>query len=361
MFDGKRPGPQARLTIHSWRCLWRLATGWGIGIAEAYRAGEWSSPNIAVVLRLACHNDAAVASLKLLRPPRIWLKLRHALNRNTQHGSRRNIAAHYDLGNVFYEKWLDAGMTYSSGLFSSEGQTLEDAQDAKHDRALDLLGLVGGETVLEIGCGWGGLAERMMNRHDCTVTGITLSAEQLAFAQRRLLDCTLAGRCDLRLQDYREVSGEFDRIVSIEMMEAVGEAYWPTYFQKLRESLRPGGVAVLQVITIDDARFENYRRRPDFIQKYIFPGGMLPTTQIIEREITSAGLQLASKEFFGDSYARTLEEWRRRFQKAWPTIEALRFDERFKRTWEYYFSYCQVGFEVGALNVGFYKITRTAP
>jgi cyclopropane-fatty-acyl-phospholipid synthase len=360
VFDGDRPGLQARLTIHSWRCIWRLATDWDIGFAEAYRAGEWSSPNLASLLRFASDNKAAKEPLRPLRVPRFWLKLRHALNRNSRRGSRRNIAAHYDLGNDFYEQWLDAGMTYSSGLFSSAGQTLEEAQGAKLDRVIDMLGLTGGETVLEIGCGWGGLAERLIDRHNCAVTAVTLSAEQLAFAQRRLRNRAHSGYCDLRLQDYRDVRGTFDRIVSIEMLEAVGEAYWPTYFEKLRDSLRPGGSAVLQVITIDDARFENYRRRPDFIQKYIFPGGMLPTTRILEREIAKARLQRVANEFFGESYARTLEEWRLRFQKAWPKIEALGFGDRFKRTWEYYLAYSQVGFETGALNVGLYGVTRAA-
>jgi cyclopropane-fatty-acyl-phospholipid synthase len=359
VFDGHRPGPQARLTIHSWRCIWRLATDWDIGFAEAYRVGDWSSPNLGTLLSFACHNNAALERLRT-RVPRFWLKLRHALNRNSRRGSRRNIAAHYDLGNDFYEQWLDAGMTYSAGLFSSAGQTLEEAQDAKLDRVIDMLDLSRGETVLEIGCGWGGLAERLMDRRDCVVTGVTLSTEQLAFAQQRLRNHAQSGRCDLRLQDYRDTRGEFDRVVSIEMLEAVGEVYWPTYFKKLRESLRPAGSAILQVITIDDARFESYRRRPDFIQKYIFPGGMLPTIQIIEREITKAGLQLVANEFFGESYARTLEEWRLRFQKAWPKIEVLGFGESFKRTWEYYLAYCQVGFETGALNVGLYKITRAA-
>jgi cyclopropane-fatty-acyl-phospholipid synthase len=198
----------------------------------------------------------------------------------------------------------------------------------------------------------------MMDIHSCTVTGLTLSGEQLAFAQRRLRNRAAAGRCDLRLQDYRDVRGTFDRIVSIEMMEAVGEAYWSTYFEKLRDRLRPSGSAVLQVITIDEARFENYRRRPDFIQKYIFPGGMLPTKRIIEREISQAGLRLVTHEHFGQSYARTLEHWQQRFQKSWPIIKRLGFDDRFKRTWEYYLAYCQVGFEARTLNVGLYKLTQ---
>ena len=355
---GRQPGSQAKVTIHSWRCLWHLVFGWDIGFAETYIAGEWSSPDLVALLKLACNNSDLVEPLKALRGPRFWLRLRHAMNRNTRRGSRRNIAAHYDLGNEFYRQWLDPGMTYSAAIFSRAGQTLEEAQNAKLDRVISLLDLAGGERVLEIGCGWGSLAERLTDRHTCTVTGLTLSAEQLAYAQQRLRNRTAPGRCDLRLQDYRDVRGTFDRIVSIEMLEAVGEAYWSTYFEKLRDSLRPGGSAVLQVITIDEARFENYRRRPDFIQKYIFPGGMLPTKHIIEREVAQAGLRLVAHEHFGESYARTLEHWQLRFQKSWPIIECLGFDERFKRTWEYYFAYCQAGFETSAISVGLYKITH---
>jgi cyclopropane-fatty-acyl-phospholipid synthase len=359
VLGGRRPGQQANVTIHSWRCLWRLVAGWDIGFAEAYCAGEWSSSNLVTLLRLACDNGAAMSPLGFLRAPRFWLRLRHAMNRNTRRGSRRNIAAHYDLGNEFYRQWLDAGMSYSSGMFSSVSKTLEQAQSAKLDRVVRLLELDGGERVLEIGCGWGGLAEQLLQKR-CDLTGITLSTEQLAYAQHRLSSQALAGHCDLRLQDYRDVRGDFDRIVSIEMLEAVGEAYWPTYFEKLHDRLRPGGIAVLQVITIDEARFEDYRRRPDFIQKYIFPGGMLPTPQIVEREASKASLHLVSNEFFGEGYARTLEEWRIRFQDAWPQIKALGFDQRFKRMWEYYLAYCQAGFETGAINVGLYKFTRTA-
>lgn len=359
VLGGRRTGPQAKVIIHRWRCLWRMVSGWDIGFAEVYCAGEWSSPDLVALLRLACDNSAVMSSLKFLRVPRFWLKLRHAMNRNTRRGSRRNIAAHYDLGNEFYQQWLDAGMSYSAGLFSSVGESLEQAQNAKLDRVVSLLELAGGESVLEIGCGWGSLADRLVHKR-CNLTGITLSTEQLAYAQQRLSSHALAGHCNLRLQDYRDVRGDFDRIVSIEMLEAVGEAYWPTYFEKLYERLRPGGIAVLQVITIDQARFENYRRRPDFIQKYIFPGGMLPTPQIIEREASKAALHLVGNEFFGESYARTLEEWRTRFQDAWPQIKALGFDQRFKRMWEYYLAYCQAGFETGAINVGLYKFTRTA-
>ena len=358
VLGGRRPGPLAKVTIHSWRCLWRLVSGWDIGFAEAYIAGEWLSPDLVALLKLACSNSDLVKPLKALRGPRLWLRLRHAMNRNTRRGSRRNVAAHYDLGNEFYQQWLDPGMTYSSALFSTAAQTLEEAQNAKLDRVISLLDLAGGENVLEIGCGWGSLAERLLQQHDGTVTGITLSSEQLDYAQHRLDAAVQSGRCDLRLQDYRDVRGTFDRVVSVEMLEAVGEAYWSTYFEKVRDSLRTGGSAVLQVITVDDARFGNYRRRPDFIQKYIFPGGMLPAKHIIEREIAQAGLRLVAHEPFGESYARTLEHWQQRFQKSWPRIERLGFDERFKRTWEYYLAYCQAGFEANAISVGLYKVTR---
>jgi cyclopropane-fatty-acyl-phospholipid synthase len=223
---------------------------------------------------------------------------------------------------------------------------------------IDMLGLHDHHRILEIGCGWGGLAERIIDRSGCHVTGLTLSTEQLSYARRQLAERGLAGKSDLRLQDYRDAGGAYDRIVSVEMLEAVGEAYWPVFFETLRQRLKPQGVAVIQVITIDPSRFETYRRRPEFIQRYIFPGGMLPTTGILEQLVAKAGLRLVSSEFFGDSYARTLAEWHQRFIKAWPSIEALGFDLRFKRMWEYYLAYCRIGFEIGVLNVGLYRIER---
>jgi len=357
---GPQPGPRAALVIHSWRSVWRLLIAGDIGFAESYIAGEWSSSTLDALMALALRNSTVETPLQGLRELRPLLKLRHALNRNTKRGSRRNIAAHYDLGNEFYAQWLDAGMSYSAALFSSPAQTLEEAQDAKLDRVCALLDLSNGQDVLEIGCGWGSLVERIIRRHGCALTGITLSAQQLEYARSRLRDLHLHGFCDLRLQDYRDVRSSYDRIVSIEMLEAVGEAYWPTYFGKLRDSLRPGGLAVLQVITIDEERFEGYRRRPDFIQKHIFPGGMLPTTQIIRREIAAAGLELIGSEWFGDSYARTIKEWQLRFQNAWPSIQAIGFDDRFKRAWEYYLAYCRAGFEAATLSVGLYQ-TRRSP
>jgi cyclopropane-fatty-acyl-phospholipid synthase len=358
VFSGRMPGPCARLSIRRWGCLWRLVTSWDVGFADAYLAREWTSPDLEGLLRLACLNNKSAEPSRWLPPPAPLLKLRRVLNRNTRRRSQRNVSAHYDLGNSFYAQWLDSSMTYSAGLFDGLNQTLEAAQRNKLDRVIDLMALTGGERVLEIGCGWGSLAQRVTERFDCDVTALTLSTEQLAFAQQRQRERVGRGTCSFQLQDYRDVTGTFDRIASIEMLEAVGEAYWPRFFATLHNHLRPGGIAVLQVITIDEARFANYRRRPDFLQTYIFPGGMLPTSSIIQREITRAGLQLVSKEFFGSSYACTLEQWYRRFQAAWPFINRLGFDDRFKRMWEYYLAYCRAGFEAGFVNVGLYQVVH---
>lgn len=359
-FCGRQSGQQARLKINSWGLLWRLALNWHVGFAEAYLAGEWSSPDLSVLLRFLCLNANMGEPLPVLRLQSAIGRLLHSLNRNTRRGSRRNIAAHYDLGNAFYEQWLDPGMTYSSGLYSPKHQTLEEAQEAKLERVAELLELSGGERVLEIGCGWGGLAEMLAERHGSSVTGITLSRQQLAFARDRLSRSPARDLCAFHLQDYRDTDGTYDRIASIEMLEAVGSKYWPVYFETLRARLRRGGIAVIQAISIDERRFDKYRRSPDFIQRYIFPGGMLPTREILADRIGGAGLRLQSAEFFGDSYARTLADWRARFIKAWPAIRSLGFDERFKRMWDYYLAYCQAGFEAGVLDVGLYKVSVRA-
>jgi cyclopropane-fatty-acyl-phospholipid synthase len=285
-------------------------------------------------------------------------RLRHRLNANTRRGARRNIERHYDLGNAFYRVWLDAGMSYSSALYATGTERLEDAQTAKQDRAIDLMALSGGERILEIGCGWGGLAERMLHRGAGHVTGLTLSPAQLAHATEHLAMSGLSDRSSIQLRDYRDSTGTYDRIVSIEMIEAVGEAWWPSYFATIRDRLKPGGIAVIQAITIAEDRFEDYRSSADFIQRYIFPGGMLPTVPELHRQIARAGLSLRSSETFGDSYARTLAEWRRRFHAAWPDIQPLGFDDRFRRIWDYYLSYCEAGFRAAATDVGLYVVSR---
>jgi cyclopropane-fatty-acyl-phospholipid synthase len=353
---GQHSGPDAAMAFHRWRGLWRMLRDGEHGFADSYLDGDWSTPELSQLLEFFLRNEPALTSqtstgwFSLLRN-----RLDHWRRANTRRGSRRNIAAHYDLGNDFFRPWLDAGMNYSSALYDN-CDTLERAQTAKLDRAAALLELSGGERVLEIGCGWGALAERLIRHYGSSVFGITLSTQQLAFAQTRLAGDIEDGRAELRLQDYRDVNGRFDRIASIEMIEAVGERYWPNYFGKIRDCLAGGGVALLQAITIDERRFAAYRKCPDFIQRYIFPGGVLPTHAIIEREAARAGLKLVHHESFGDSYVRTLREWRSRFLRAWPTIEPLGFNERFRRMWEYYLAYCEVGFRAGTIDVGFFKL-----
>jgi cyclopropane-fatty-acyl-phospholipid synthase len=356
---GPRPGPHGEMVMHNWRALWRCVAGGDMGFAEGYMAGDWSTPDIVALLHLATLNELPLQRAATAHAPfRLFNRLKHRLRANTKRGSRRNIAAHYDLGNAFYSQWLDSSMTYSSALYENPDASLEDAQAAKIDLAVRLMEIAGREQVLEIGCGWGGVAERLADRHDCSVTGLTLSAEQLAFANERLKRKGLEDRSDFRLQDYRDVTERFDRIVSIEMIEAVGERYWPAFFEKVRECLKPGGIAVIQAITIAESRFDAYRRTPDFIQRYIFPGGMLPTVDILRREIERAGLSLVSRHPFGQSYARTLSEWQQRFQRAWPDIRSGEFGERFKRMWEYYLAYCEVGFRLSAIDVAQYQIRR---
>lgn len=357
--DGTEPGPEAELHIAHWGALARLMAGGYTSFARAYIAGEWFSPDVATFIEWAAcntqHVDTAFGGTRLTQ---LFDRLHHLRRTNTRSGSRRNIAAHYDLGNAFYALWLDEGMNYSSAIFAHPDQPLEEAQRAKVARAAELLDLKGGEHVLEIGCGWGAMAEHLISAHDCEVTGLTLSSEQRDFAVKRLYAAGAKERGQIRLQDYRDENAQYDRIVSIEMFEAVGEAYWPLFFSRLSSCLKPGGVAVLQSISIAKSQFETYRRNPDFIQRYIFPGGMLPTIGIIRRHAAAAGLRLRSLETFGQSYALTLAAWRERFQQSWPGAMQLGFDERFKCMWEYYLAYCEAGFRSGLLDVGLYKIVH---
>jgi cyclopropane-fatty-acyl-phospholipid synthase len=353
---GRQPGPEATLVLHRWRPVRRLFAGGDVAFAEAYIEGDWSSPDLMALVELAAHNvDALDQKLGGLWPIRLMRRLAHLARSNSRRGSRRNIAAHYDLGNAFYAEWLDERMVYSAALYHDTRQTLESAQAAKLARIRDLLDVPAGGSVLEIGCGWGALAAEIAGA-GARVTGLTLSQEQHAHARALMEKAGLQEKVDIRLQDYRDVSGRFDRIVSIEMIEAVGEAYWPTYFAKLRECLAPGGRIVLQAITIAPERFENYRRRTDFIQSYVFPGGMLLTENAIAEQGMEAGLRLVAKESFAIGYALTLADWRRRFHAAWPRIARLGFDERFRRMWDYYLCYCEAGFRAGTIDVGFYVL-----
>ena len=358
---GEIEGPRATLILHKWRTMRRLMFGGDVGFAEAYLDGDWSAPDLATLIELAVVNERALSEVTAGR----WFKrflhrVKHLMRANTKSGSRRNIEAHYDLGNDFYKLWLDPSMTYSSALYANPKQSLEDAQENKLSRIMDLLALKGGERVLEIGCGWGRLAERLTTERNAHVTGLTLSPSQLAGAKERIAKAGASEKVDLRLQDYRDVTEKFDRVVSIEMIEAVGEKYWPAYFGKIASVLKPGGHAVLQVITIANERFDFYSKNADFIQRYIFPGGMLPSPAIMLEQIKQAKMKFISLENFGKSYAYTLNEWNRRFQRAWPEIEAMGHSKKFKRTWEYYLAYCEGGFRSGSIDVGLYVMEKPA-
>lgn len=346
-------GEHAEWIIHSWNCVWRVAQSGALGFGEAYLAREWSTPDLTGLLNLlAQHLDGASSAHNRGGLSRLIGRLRHALNANTLSGSRRNIAFHYDLGNEFYARWLDPSMTYSAGLMDSEDADLEAAQIAKYRRICDSLDLKPGDHVLEIGCGWGGFAEIAAGEYGLRVTGLTLSQEQLAFARARMERAGLADQVELRLQDYRDVEGQFDGIASIEMFEAVGEENWPVYFDTVRSRLKPGARAALQVITIREADFDAYRRTVDYIQKYIFPGGMLPTERGLIEQGESAGLEPCGHHMFGLGYARTLARWHEAFKRAWPQIASEDFDDRFDRMWRFYLAYCEAGFRAGRIDVG---------
>lgn len=334
-----------------------------VGFAESHIAGDWNSPDLAALLRLLAQNQHAIARVTCTAPG-LWLdRLRHRSRANSRRGSRRNIRAHYDLSNAFYRLWLDPSMTYSSALFedprTSSYHQLQPAQERKYRRLLELTGARAGDHVLEIGCGWGGFACTAASR-DIRVTGITLSPAQLHYAERRIEQAGLGERVSLLLQDYRDVTGHYDHIVSIEMLEAVGESYWPVYFDTLRRRLRPGGRAALQVIVIDAAREARYRRQPDFIQMHIFPGGMLPSRERLQALASGAGLEWLSDDALGVHYARTCALWAQRVEQAGDAIHQLGFDDAFLRRWHYYLNYCQAGFELGMIDVLQLALRRAA-
>jgi cyclopropane-fatty-acyl-phospholipid synthase len=349
---GAASGPAAVVQLHRWRAVRRALLGGALGLAEAYLDGDWDSPDVAAVIEFGAHLQRAGHLKRRPSLPQRWLdRWRHRGNANSRAGARANIAAHYDLGNTFYQQWLDETLTYSSAIFERAGQPLDEAQRNKCRRLLALLAPAPGAKLLEIGCGWGQFACLAAKEADVKVTAITLSQAQHEFARRRVFAEGLAERVSVELCDYRDVRGRFDGIASIEMIEAVGEEYWPVYFGKLAESLAPGGRAALQAITIDERLFPRYRRGADFIQKYVFPGGMLPSASALQQEGARAGLALLGSDGFGLHYAETLAAWRRRFLTAWDRIAALGFDERFKRLWTYYLAYCEGGFRAGNIDV----------
>ena len=349
---GTEPGPDIRIQVKDYSFLRRCLTAGAIGFAEGYMADEWDSPDLAHLLTGFAMNfdrlNVLVEGNPIVRAVNFVM---HMLHRNDRQGSRKNIHAHYDLGNHFYSKWLDRTMTYSAAVYDKPGQPLDQAQHQKYAALARSMALQPGQSVLEIGCGWGGFAEFAAREVGAKVTGITISQEQYDFARKRLFEQGLAEKTEIRLIDYRDVEGQFDRVASIEMFEAVGEAYWPTYFNKVNEVLSPGGRAGLQIITIRDELFGVYRRQADFIQKYIFPGGMLPSETRLRQEIDRAGLDWQSVMRFGQDYADTLAEWAVRFDAAWDDIRKLGFDDRFRRMWRYYLAYCEAGFRTERTDV----------
>ncbi|HUF55498.1 MAG TPA: cyclopropane-fatty-acyl-phospholipid synthase family protein [Thermohalobaculum sp.] len=350
--EGARPGPSGRIDVAEPGFFARMIRQGAIGLPEMYIEGWWTTPDLQALLDVVLLNNERVArSFPGAGLARAYRRLCHRLNTNTRRGSRRNIAYHYDLGNDFYRLWLDETMTYSSALFARAGEPLREAQTRKYASICDLIGVAPGDHLLEIGCGWGGFAEYAIRERGARVTGLTLSREQRDYARKRLHDAGLADRAEIALRDYRDESGAYDGIASIEMLEAVGEKYWPTFFGVVRDRLKPGRIAALQSITIADRLFPAYRRRTDFVQKYIFPGGMLPPTSALPREAAAAGLEIIRSIEFGESYSRTLRAWRAAFNARWPEVAELGFDQRFCRTWNFYLAVCAACFNAGTTDV----------
>lgn len=354
---------EASMTLHNWNVFAAALKSGDIGFAESYIAGDWTSPDLTALLRLFSANRKQVEAMVFgTWAGRLFYRIRHLLQHNSRANSRKNIHAHYDLGNAFYQLWLDETMNYSSAWFQGDrGQPLAQAQHAKVRRALDCAQVRTGDRVLEIGCGWGALAEQATHERGASLVGVTLSTEQLRYAQERMQRLGV-GTADLRLQDYRDIQdAPFDAICSIEMVEAVGQSYWPEYFATVNRLLKPGGRACIQSIVIDDKLFDRYIRSTDFIQQYIFPGGCLPCPAEFRRQAEEAGLVVLEEFAFGADYAETLRRWRAAFLARKDDVTALGFDTRFLRIWEFYLSYCEAAFETGDINLMQYTLSKPAP
>lgn len=361
-FSGATPGPHADLRFADWGVAAEVLKSAEIGLAECYRDQRLFTSNLTAFLELCALNQCALEKVFYGKPwVALLLRIRHWLRANTRAGSKRNIAAHYDLSNDFYRLWLDETMTYSSALFDgNHALTTSFAQTAKYERILQELNPQPGETILEIGCGWGGFAEHAARSRNVKVHGITLSREQLAFARERIAKAGLDDRATFEFIDYRDVKGQFDHIVSIEMFEAVGEQYWPTYFSTVHQRLKPGGRAVIQAITIDEAAFPRYRATSDFIREYIFPGGMLAPVKRFVVDAAHAGFNVGAPHLFGLDYAETLRRWHDTVNQQALNIHALGFDEKFLQIWRFYLCYCEAGFRARRTDVMQITLTRAA-
>lgn len=354
----KGTGFDADLTLRNFKVIWAGVRRGQLGFFERYLAGDVESRDPTSFFRFYLQNRGDLdGASKGVFFSSFFDKLWHKKRDNDKSGSKENIAAHYDLGNEFYEMWLDDTMTYSSAVFDSNANSLEAAQRHKIDKVLEAAEAGPGKSILEIGCGWGGVAEAV-GKLGGRLRGITLSKEQLDYANKRMARQGLSDKCELVFEDYRDTKGTFDGIASVEMIEAVGEAHWPTYFKTLYDRLKPGGVAAIQGITIREDNFDAYRNGVDYIQRYIFPGGMLLTKDIMREQTRKAGLVFERMECFGLSYAQTLKMWRERFEAAWPRISKKGFDERFRKMWTLYLSYCEAGFAEGVIDVGIYKLRK---
>jgi cyclopropane-fatty-acyl-phospholipid synthase len=355
--DGNR---HVSLHLKNWQIYKAVLKSGDIGFAESYIANHWSTSSLAGLIELITRNRAQLEDVIYgTWWGNLLYRIKHFFNRNSKAGSKKNIHAHYDIGNDFYRLWLDPSMTYSSAIFDGDQVgSLHDAQLSKYRRILHQLQLPEQARVLEIGCGWGGFAEMAAREKQAHVTGLTLSTEQLHFARERLKKAGLHSQSELQIQDYRDAHGDYDAIASIEMFEAVGEAYWPSYFACLQRNLKQGGRACIQSIVIADELFERYRQGTDFIQQYIFPGGMLPSIEKFHALAAEHGLEVVDTFCFGLDYARTLLEWRIAFMEKLPEIRAQGFDEAFLRTWEFYLAYCEAGFRAGNINVAQFTLRK---
>ena len=357
---GQNPGEKADLKLKNFKVVWAGMRRAQIGFFERYMAGDVESRNPTALFRFYLQNRSGLDGAgRGLFNASLLDKLWHKKRDNNKERSKDNISAHYDLGNAFYKLWLDDTMTYSSAIFDSKTNSLEAAQRQKYAQVLEAAEVKSGSKVLEIGCGWGGFAEEAAKR-GADVRGITLSKEQLDFANNRLANAKLDDKAKMHFEDYRDTNGTFDAIASIEMIEAVGEPHWPIFFKTIFNRLKPGGAAAIQGITILESNYDAYRNGVDFIQRYVFPGGMLLTKDIMREQSAKAGLLLEKIECFGLSYAETLRQWRLRFEAAWPKIMPLGFDERFRKLWTLYLCYCEAGFAEGVIDVGIYKIRKPA-
>ncbi len=359
--EGRAPGYVAEIRVHDPDVFARLIREGDLGFCDAYLDGGWSTPDLQAFMDLVHdHNERLYDGFPGMGLVRFYERMRHFLRANSKRQAKKNIAYHYDLGNDFYRLWLDESMTYSSALFTSGQESLEAAQKAKYAAMVDRIGAQPGDHVLEIGCGWGGFCEYAARERGLRVTALTISKAQREYALARMARAGLSDRVEIKLQDYRDERGSYDGIASIEMFEAVGEKYWPVYFDTVRDRLKPGRNATLQIITLQDRRFDTYRKGVDFIQKYIFPGGMLPSPTALRREIARAGLGLVGSFEFGESYSQTLRRWHDTFNARWEDVSKMGFDERFRRMWNFYLTSCAGAFHGGNCDVTQITVTRPA-